>query len=87
MIEDGILIVEGVLEFSWEENNSETLLSDPDGGVYLISKVLPASIPSLYRLPEEWLGEERVNITQSMWVYLISKEDLISEKNCQKYVE
>lgn len=51
VIADGSLDVDSRLKFSWSENNAESLMVDPEGDVYVISKVQPSHVPKLYPLP------------------------------------
>lgn len=70
-IEDGWLPVDALLEFTWNEANAETLLADPNGNVYLISKVVPGSTSRLYRLPREgWNAQEKMVLKQGSAVHV-----------------
>ena len=53
ILQNGSLDVDATVTFSWDELNSETLLVDPHGHVFLISKLEPQKPALLYQIPPD----------------------------------
>ena len=54
MLEDTELFPVKTIKFSWQEEDCETLFVDPNGLLYLISKVDIGAVPRLYLVPQQW---------------------------------
>ena len=54
MLEDTEVFPAKTIKFTWQEDDCETLFVDPNGPLYLISKVDTGAIPRLYLVPQQW---------------------------------
>ncbi|XP_052772654.1 uncharacterized protein LOC128211679 [Mya arenaria] len=61
---------DGTLKFSWDQNNCETLMVDPKGEVYVLSKVgTGGKHPKLVHLPDSaWTAHHRVQVNEGIMI-------------------
>ncbi len=59
MLQDAVLTPTKTIKYTWNEPDCETLLVDPEGQLYLVSKVQPGDPPKLYLVPQQWPFPER----------------------------
>lgn len=68
-IHDQSVNVDGVLEFSWDQHDCETLLVDPRGEVYVVSKVGPGHHGKFVHLPASaWNQHHHVWVNDGVYL-------------------
>ncbi len=71
ILEDSDLPLVDTIRYKWPEYDCETMVVDPQGMLYLVSKVDPGTFPKLYLVPQ-WNTEEaeesdRINLVGGKW--------------------
>ena len=54
VLEDTEVFPVRTIKFTWDEDDCETLFVDPNGLLYLVSKVDIGATPRLYLVPQQW---------------------------------
>ncbi len=80
ILEDSDLPLVDTIRYKWPEYDCETMVVDPQGMLYLVSKVDPGTFPKLYLVPQ-WNTEEaeesdRINLVGGKWKLLVCYERL-----------